>query len=270
MNKSPIQLPQTLVNLCLKFYHADSYYTAKTANILRIMESARNTLKHTSASISDPERLILEVSGRISKDMQRVRAGANGKWVISDLDAEQIAIHRFARYYVEQLFIGEFRGDKAKLSSERGIGIIEDTFEMLARLEMRRLGESKKTGSKQEQPQLDAGAFDWKIERTDENEIVILGAANLEICITDFDPSLAQHNKLDLDFESMSVKYPLEVPTDYSDDFVWLEVCSITNYEVYKGTLHFGSKVSLPIPYEFAKELQATLSNSLPAIYTCA
>jgi hypothetical protein len=276
MTKSPLQIPQTLVRLCLKFYRPDSFWSPKTTNVLKIMTSAKMVLK---ASTTDPkddlETLIAEVAGRIHKDLQRVLGGANG-YAIGNREEQFESIRHFARYYVEALFVGKFNGDKALLSSERGIGLIEDTFEMLMRVALRDMGERAKlekandnepaVATEETPDQIDRAL--WSVEQTDELEYLITNSVGLEIVIKDFDPTLAQASKLDLigDLEAHSVKYPLEMPSEYAADCVWLEITTTTNWDKFASTLHIGSRVSMPIPFEFGKLLQSTLKSPAPVL----
>jgi hypothetical protein len=90
----------------------------------------------------------------------------------------------------------------------------------------------------------------------------------MEIVIKDFDPSFAQSSKLDLigDLEAHSVKYPLEMPSEYAADCVWLEITTTTNWDKFASTLHIGSQVSMPIPFEFGRLLQSTLRSAAPVL----
>lgn len=267
--ESPLNIPQTLVRLCLRFYRPESFYAPKTANILRIMTSAKAVLRaSTTNPQSDLETLIAEVAGRILKDLDRVRAGAKGFYQIGNRQEELEAIQHFARYYVEALFVGKFNADKSLLSSKRGIGLIEDTFEILTREELHKLGEQRKLekeSGKVSDTKIEADNRQmllWSIEQTDEAEYLISNSAGVEIVIKDFDCSRAEESKLDVsELDVNSVTYPLELPTNYSSDGVWLEVTTVTDWDKFSSTLHVGSKVSMPIPFDFGKSLQSILKS---------
>jgi hypothetical protein len=271
MKRSPLQAPQNLVRLCLRFYRPESFYSAKTANILRIMTSAKLVIKASSTDCKeDPETLIAEVAGRIHKDLQRVKSGASG-YVFGSREEQLDAIRNFARYYVEALFVGRFNGDKAALSSERQIGLIEDTFEMLTRIELNKLGEQQKLlkadGVKPTSTtEVETPKTLWSIERPDESLCLICNSDGVEIVIKDFDSGKALSGTLDLDsdLEVKSVKYPLELPSEYSSDCVWLEVTTVTDWESFSATLHIGSQVSMPIPFELGASLQSLLQTPMP------
>ena len=136
--ESPLNHPLELTKLYRQFYRAKSAKgkPIKANAILKpIDEAADVVLKVDKAISKNPEALLHQVGARIFKLMERVHSStAEGRWVIAKKDEEREAILKFADYFVNELFMGAFRGDKARLAG-RQLNIIRDTCEFLYRLE---------------------------------------------------------------------------------------------------------------------------------------
>lgn len=270
-SKSPIQVPQKLASSYRRFYRANKRYNPSTSSVLKPMFSSREIIQQCRY-LESSEDLIFAIAGAIEKDMRQVRAStAGGYWVIADRAEERLAILDFARLYVEQVYIGLYKRDRSTFSSEKQIGVIEDTVEMLYRIEQDKENQRLLLeGEDMEQPEARLIALaQWELSEPDEDELLICGSGGLEIIIKDFNPELAQLNSLDTgsDLEVKSVNYPLEQPTDYSGQSIVLEVSTVTNGLQHTAKLHIGSQVSWEIPYEFALQLQQRLlsKNTLEA-----
>jgi CRISPR-associated protein Csc3 len=67
--------------------------------------------------------------------MDRVHSStAEGRWIMSKREEERQAVLEFARYFVEDVFEGCFKSDRARLAG-RQLNLIRDTCEFLYRLE---------------------------------------------------------------------------------------------------------------------------------------
>ena len=97
------------------------------------------------ALASDTQSLTDVVAARIAKLMTNVRRKAaegkptltfvDGKWRPAlNNEQERQAVYEFAKYFVEVIFEGSFKSDRARLAG-RQINLIRDTCEFLYRLE---------------------------------------------------------------------------------------------------------------------------------------
>ncbi|MBE9237109.1 type I-D CRISPR-associated protein Cas10d/Csc3 [Anabaena aphanizomenioides LEGE 00250] len=135
-----------LTELYRRFYRAQTKGKAPKANaILKpIDEAADVILKIEKCLASDPNALIDEVAGRLSKLMNNIRRKtAEGKPTLTLVDGkwkpaltpeeERQAVLEFAKYFVEEVFEGCFKSDRARLAG-RQLNLIRDTCEFLYRL----------------------------------------------------------------------------------------------------------------------------------------
>ncbi len=134
-----------LTELYRRFYRAKSQYAKANAILKPIDEAADVILKFDKALANDSESLIDIVAGRLSKLMNNVRRrAAEGKPTLTFIDGkwkpaltseeERQAIYEFAKYFVEVIFDGSLKSDRARLAG-RQINLIRDTCEFLYRLE---------------------------------------------------------------------------------------------------------------------------------------
>ena len=66
--------------------------------------------------------------------MDRVHSStAEGRWMMSKREEERQAVLEFAKYFVEDVFEGSFKSDRARLAG-RQLNLIRDTCEFLYRL----------------------------------------------------------------------------------------------------------------------------------------
>ena len=132
-HRSPIAIPQRIMQLYRVFYRAEKRFNPETTNVLKPLLLTKEVI---SKSSSKGEELAQEILGRISAHMRQVRAGsAKGRWVISDRAEEMQAIVEFANFMVFHVLGEKFNGDKSAFSSKKGIGLIEDACNALYRLE---------------------------------------------------------------------------------------------------------------------------------------
>ena len=258
MSHSVINVPVKLVTLYRKFYRADSKYNPSTASILKPLLTAKEVIKYSA--FTETEELIAAVAGAIEKDMRAVKVGkSKGYWVLQDDSEQRTAIFNFARFVVEEIYINFFKKDKSKFSSERGIGIIEDTVECLYRLEQDK--ENKLGKLVKESTEEYFGDYEWELSYPDEKELLICGPGKLEILIDPLDVSLTIKATPDYGNEltQISVSYPVEVEDTYSKDSYTLEVITTGNGILNTAKLHIGIKVSWVIPFDFARQLQSVL-----------
>lgn len=134
-----------LTKLYRHFYRAKSQYAKANAVLKPIDEAADVILKIDKALASDSESLTDVVAGRLSKLMNNVRRKASegkptlalidGKWKPAlTNEEERMAIYEFARYFVEEIFEANLKGDRARLAG-RQLNLIRETCEYLYRLE---------------------------------------------------------------------------------------------------------------------------------------
>jgi len=137
-SQSPLNHPLNLTLLYRQFYRAKSSKgnPIKANAILKPIDEAADVILTVDKAISENEEaLIYEVGARIFKLMERVHSStAEGRWIIAKKDEERQAILDFANYFVKEVFLGVFKGDRARLAG-RQLNIIRDTCEFLYRLE---------------------------------------------------------------------------------------------------------------------------------------
>lgn len=136
--ESPLNHPLNLTLLYRKFYRAKSAKgkPIKANAILKPIDEAADVILKVDKAISEnKEALLYEVGARIFKLMERVHSStAEGRWIIAKRDEEREAILEFANYFVNEVFLGAFKGDRSRLAG-RQLNIIRDTCEFLYRLE---------------------------------------------------------------------------------------------------------------------------------------
>jgi CRISPR-associated protein Csc3 len=129
------------------------FYRAKNKNnqsprpnaVLKPIDEATDViLKTDKALVPDAESLTDVVAARIAKLMTNVRRDtAEGKrpWLLVDgewkkltSEQERQAIHEFAQFFVKDIFIDTFKGDRARLAGTQ-INLIRDTCDYIYRLE---------------------------------------------------------------------------------------------------------------------------------------
>jgi CRISPR-associated protein Csc3 len=133
-----------LTELYRRFYRAKSYYAKANAILKPIDEAADVLLKIDKAIASDAESLTDVVAARLSKLMNNVRRKAaegkatltlvEGKWKHAlTPEEERQAVYDFAKYFVKEIFEGNFKCDRARLAGTQ-LNLIRDTCEYLYRL----------------------------------------------------------------------------------------------------------------------------------------
>lgn len=134
-----------LTQLFRRFYRAKSQYAKANAILKPIDEAANVILKFDKALASNNQCLTDVVYARVAKLMNNVRRGAaegkptlilvDGKWKPAlTPEAERQAVYAFAEYFVNEIFEGSFKGDRARLAGTQ-LNLIRDTCEYLYRLE---------------------------------------------------------------------------------------------------------------------------------------
>ncbi|MGB3262993.1 MAG: type I-D CRISPR-associated protein Cas10d/Csc3 [Microcoleus sp.] len=147
-----------LTELYRRFYRAKSQYAKANAVLKPIDEAADVILKFDKALANNTESLTDIVAGRLSKLMNNVRRRAaegkptlvciDGKWKPAlTSEEERQAIYDFAKYFVEVIFNGSLKGDRARLAGTQ-LNLIRDTCDYLYRLE----DDKERRGKKQDEP----------------------------------------------------------------------------------------------------------------------
>jgi CRISPR-associated protein Csc3 len=133
--KSPLNHPQKLTELYRKFYKAGKLYNPKANAVLKPIDVAAETLLKADSTVFQGDTLVTTVAAEVFKLMDRVHAKtADGRWVMSDREAERQAVLEFAQYFVVEVFETAFAGDRARLAG-RQLNLLRDTCEFLYRLE---------------------------------------------------------------------------------------------------------------------------------------
>jgi CRISPR-associated protein Csc3 len=148
--KSSLNHPKKLTELYRKFYRANKQYNPKSNAVLKPIDVAAKTILEADPSFD----LVDAVAAEVFKLMQRVHnSTAEGRWVFKKREDEREAILEFAKYFVEDVFYGSFRGDRARLAGKQ-INLIRDTCEFLYRLEddkeIREKGKESKAKNEEE------------------------------------------------------------------------------------------------------------------------
>ncbi len=133
---------QELTNLYRKFYRAKN---SKANAILKPIDEASNVIiKADKVLAYDAESLIEIVSARLATLMNNVRrrtaegkptlAFVDGKWKRAlTPEEERQAVKDFATFFVEEIFINQFKGDRSRLVGTQ-LNLIRNTCEYLYRL----------------------------------------------------------------------------------------------------------------------------------------
>lgn len=133
-----------LTELYRKFYRAKSRSAKANAVLKPIDEAADVILKGDKALASDNESLTELVAARLSTLMKNVRRRAaegkptlvfvDDKWKPAlNYEEERQATYQFAKYFVEVIFDGSFKSDRARLAGTQ-LNLIRDTCDYLYRL----------------------------------------------------------------------------------------------------------------------------------------
>jgi len=131
--QSPLNHPQKLTELYRDFYRANKSYNPKANAVLKPIDVASSTILKADPSFQG-EALVHVVAAEVCKLIDRVHAStAEGRWILKDREVERQKILEFANYFVKDVFIETFKGDRARLAG-RQINLIRDTCEFLYRL----------------------------------------------------------------------------------------------------------------------------------------
>ena len=132
--RSTLNHPQNLTELYRRFYRANKRFNPKANAVLKPIDIAADTILKADSSVFDGETLTLAVAAEIVKLMDRVHSStAEGRWIMSKREEERQAVLEFAKYFVEDVFEGCFKSDRARLAG-RQLNLIRDTCEFLYRL----------------------------------------------------------------------------------------------------------------------------------------
>ena len=148
-----------LTRLYRRFYRSKSPYAKPNAVLKPIDEAADVILKADRALVADEQALIDVVAARIAKLMTNVRRRTaegkptflciDGKWKLAlNLEEERQAIYEYATFFVESLFLGTFKGDRARLAGAQ-LNLIRDTCDYLYRL----IDDEERKGVQQSEPE---------------------------------------------------------------------------------------------------------------------
>jgi CRISPR-associated protein Csc3 len=161
-----------LTRLYRVFYRAKSRFAKANAVLKPIDEAADVILKIDKALITNhdsqvnKEVLIDVVASRLSKLMNNVRRrAAEGKPTLAFIDGkwqpaltseeERQAVRNFAKYFVDIIFDGKFKCDRARLAGTQ-LNLIRDTCEYLYRLEDDKERQERKQDEPENVPEIDA------------------------------------------------------------------------------------------------------------------
>lgn len=155
-----------LTKLYRRFYRAKKTSAKANAVLKPIDEAADVILKFDKALANNTESLIDIVAGRLSRLMNNVRRRAaegkptlvfiDGKWKFAlNSEEERQAIYDFAKYFVEVIFDGSLKGDRARLAGTQ-LNLIRDTCDYLYRLEDDKERRERKQDEPDEVPELEA------------------------------------------------------------------------------------------------------------------
>jgi hypothetical protein len=132
---SPLSVPQHLVDLYRAFYRAEKRFGATNTDVLKPILRAKEVVLKAPRNTNSLE-LTQMILGDLCNLMQQIHNGtAKGRYVIHQREWEQQAILAFADFFVNHLLMETFGGDRSKMSSKTGIGLIEDACSALFRLE---------------------------------------------------------------------------------------------------------------------------------------
>jgi CRISPR-associated protein Csc3 len=132
--QSNLNHPQKLTELYRRFYRANKRFNPKANAVLKPIDIAADTILKADFCMFGGEALTLAVTAEVCKLMDRVHSStAEGRWIMNKREEERQAILEFAKYFVEDVFEGCFKGDRARLAG-RQLNLIRDTCEFLYRL----------------------------------------------------------------------------------------------------------------------------------------
>lgn len=156
-----------LTELYRRFYRAKSQFAKANAILKPIDECADVILKVDKALMTDNESLTDLIAGRLAKLMNNVRrrtaegkptlAYVDGKWKPAlTSEEERQAIYEFSKYFVEVIFQGSFKGDRARLAGTQ-LNLIRDTAEFIYRLADDEERKNKPANEPDEIPEVETG-----------------------------------------------------------------------------------------------------------------
>ena len=153
--QSPLNHPQKLTELYRQFYRANKSYNPKANAVLKPIDVASTTILKADPSFQG-EALVHVVAAEVCKLIDRVHAStAEGRWILKDREEERQKILEFANYFVKDVFVETFKGDRARLAG-RQINLIRDTCEFLYRLAQDQENQERKAkGEAIEEPEND-------------------------------------------------------------------------------------------------------------------
>ncbi|MEM9905163.1 MAG: type I-D CRISPR-associated protein Cas10d/Csc3 [Cyanobacteria bacterium P01_D01_bin.44] len=148
-----------LTRLYRRFYRAKSPYAKPNAVLKPVDEAADVILKIDKALVTEEQALIDVVAARIAKLMTNVRRRTaegkptllciDGKWKPAlSLEEERQAIYEYATFFVRELFLETFKGDRARLAGTQ-LNLIRDTCDYLYRL----IDDEERQGVQQPEPE---------------------------------------------------------------------------------------------------------------------
>jgi CRISPR-associated protein Csc3 len=153
--QSSLNHPQKLTELYRQFYRANKSYNPKANAVLKPIDVASSTILKADPSFQG-EALVHVVAAEVCKLIDRVHAStAEGRWILKDREEERQKILEFANYFVKDVFVETFKGDRARLAG-RQINLIRDTCEFLYRLAQDQENQARKAkGEVIEEPEND-------------------------------------------------------------------------------------------------------------------
>jgi len=147
---SAINHPKKLTELYRRFYRAKDSYNPKANAVLKPVDVAADTLLKADFALLNQESLTQSVAAEVCKLMDRVHSStAEGRWVFSgrERELERQAVYEFAQYFVEEIFFGAFKGDRARLAGKQ-LNLLKNTCEFLYRLEQDKENQERKVTGK--------------------------------------------------------------------------------------------------------------------------
>ena len=133
--RSTLNHPKNLTELYRRFYRANKRFNPKANAVLKPIDIAADIILKADLCMFGGEVLTSTVAAEVFKLMDRVHSStAEGRWIMSKREEERQAVLEFARYFVEDVFEGCFKSDRARLAG-RQLNLIRDTCEFLYSLE---------------------------------------------------------------------------------------------------------------------------------------
>jgi CRISPR-associated protein Csc3 len=150
---------EELTQLYRRFYRAKSPYAKPNAVLKPIDDAADVLLKTDKALVNEDQALIDVVAARIAKLMTNVRRKTaegkptlicvDGKWKTAlSVEEERQAIYDYATFFVKELFLKTFKGDRARLAGSQ-LNLIRDTCDYL----YRRIDDEERKKNQQSEPE---------------------------------------------------------------------------------------------------------------------